>query len=123
MIFLPSSAKLRPAQDISKLLSGGPTACEARDELGGNTGTSRLADPSGVFMITVAKESRKPNGSIAIEDIVGAAVPEVAEVKHRVDHGRGVAGLHPARPYPMDIENGIFTKALARIEIVALLFD
>jgi len=31
-IFLPSLAKVRPLKDISRLLSGGPTAWEANDE-------------------------------------------------------------------------------------------
>src|SRR5437879_1844952 len=32
-IFRPKSTKVRPAKDISRLLSGGPTACDAREEL------------------------------------------------------------------------------------------
>ena len=36
-IFLPSFAKLRPPQDISKWLSAGPTACDARLEFSNST--------------------------------------------------------------------------------------
>src|SRR2546425_10115112 len=58
--FLPTSANLRPAKDISRLLSGGPSAWEAADKLGMRTET-KLALPDTTWT-TLAVGSRAPMG-------------------------------------------------------------
>src|SRR3989442_6541049 len=70
-IFRPRSTKVRPAKDISKSLSGGPTACDAREELfNANSGcepsirlTSCGASPRAATRRTLAPGSRFPMGS------------------------------------------------------------
>src|SRR5438445_2140005 len=70
-IFRPRSTKVRPAKDISKSLSGGPTACDAREELfNANSGcepsirlTSCGAWPGAATRRTLAPGSRFPMGS------------------------------------------------------------
>src|SRR5206468_4797630 len=61
-IFLPSLNQSRPAADISVLLFGGPTACEAVLALFSRTATW-LTSPRSLATSTRASASAAPNGS------------------------------------------------------------
>src|SRR3954453_14989693 len=64
--FLPMSDSERPFVDISTSLPGGPTACEASEELAMSTWTWLMLPPE-LTLPTLALASREPNGSTPLK--------------------------------------------------------
>jgi hypothetical protein len=84
-------------------------AYDRPDRLRGETRVLKLdTHLDGLSWVVGAKE---PGVGIAlserinpVEDVFGAPIPELAMVKDRVDHRRGVARLHPSRLHGADLK-------------------
>ena len=90
-----TSRRVRPGAAISRSLTIGATACDARLEFTSSTRTSTG------FLGSSARKTLGVGIALAemidaVEDVLGAPVPELAVVEHGVDHRRGVARLDPA---------------------------
>ncbi len=97
----PTSSRVRPGAAISRSLTIGATACDARLEFTNSTRTSIG------FFGSSARKSLAVGIALAevidaVEDVLGAPVPELAMVEDRVDHRWSVARLDPAGVQPPD---------------------
>jgi len=77
------------SNDISSRFSGGPTACDAR--LDPSSRTASGATRAALVTSTLPRASAAPNGDAALNTLLAASIPEVAQVEYGIDHGRGIA--------------------------------
>ena len=103
---MPTSLNVRPSDPISRSLSGGPTACEARLALSMRTTTGAMW-LSPVARSTRAAESPAPCTLTPLKMIAGTPVPEAVVVVGGVDHRRRIARLGPPRVDAVDVEHRV----------------
>ena len=100
------SDSVRPSSDISTGLPGGPTACEASDAFVIVTGTWSTP-PEALTCADAGGGVARAERVDAVELVLRAAVPEVAEVEDRVDDRRRVAAGGAAHGRAADLEHRV----------------